>query len=156
MDQFLLRPVDDLRANHVTIGTEREDWNCGNGLIFSEGEAEFLRLWLSNYATFNDKNWADHSTRIPFILSKGYPHLVTVVDSFFRPNFMHIHPLFRSAAFDWTQLYGLHLYARMNQKYFQQKTGLDKQNCTVGEITRYILYGDKNACIVNQSSLLEQ
>lgn len=150
-DQYLLRPVDDLlRNNSVVIGIETAGSRLGNGLIFSEPGAPFLQMWLANYTSFNDGVWGDHSTQLPYNLSRIVPHLVTVVDSFFRPNYKEIEPLYQNRDYDWGTLYGLHLYYRFYQRYFVTDTRLDRQGCVIGDMTRHILFGSRYSCLNDQ------
>ncbi|KAK7088082.1 hypothetical protein V1264_022049 [Littorina saxatilis] len=145
-DQYLLRPVDALLNHSVVIGTEVEGVKCGNGLIFSEPQAPFLKLWLASYVTFNDAKWGEHSTSLPYNMSRVFSHLVTVVDSFFRPNFEHIEPLYLNRSYDWSDLHALHLYYRFYFDYFRNYTRLDEQDNVIGDMTRYILFGSRDSC----------
>ncbi|MCX6160252.1 MAG: glycosyltransferase [Ignavibacteriae bacterium] len=62
-----------------------------NGVILSEKNAEFLKLWLEEYRNFrskgHDKYWVESSTEKPLMLSKKYPDLIHVepFDSFHFP-----------------------------------------------------------------------
>ncbi|XP_076450396.1 uncharacterized protein LOC143286643 [Babylonia areolata] len=152
-DQYLLRPVTDLLNDSTTIGIERPGENCGNGLIFSEPGSPFLRLWLERYSTFNDTQWAEHSTVVPYRLSREHPDLVRVVRSFFTPNYKHIEPLYRAGGgggYPWDRLHALHLYHRFYSSYFRTGVRMDRQGSVIGSMTRHILFGSGDACRENR------
>jgi hypothetical protein len=63
------------------MGMEGKNGNklC-NAIMLSEKNAEFPKIWLSNYTNFDDDNWAGHSIELPYELSKKHPELLTVMD----------------------------------------------------------------------------
>lgn len=152
-DQLLLRSFDDLRNNSVVIATEFEGHNCGNALIVSEPGADFLRHWLARYVDFNDAKWEYHSTIVPYELSRAFPHLVHVINSFFRPNWREIDQLFANRDFDLGRVYALHLYTRFHREFFETGKRLDGKDGVIGDLTRSILYGTFDACIPATSKL---
>ena len=51
-----------------------------NAIMLSEKDAEFSKIWLSQYTTFDDNNWAGHSIELPYMLFQQYPDLINVMD----------------------------------------------------------------------------
>ena len=148
-DHLVLRPLDDLLNNSAVIGTETKGSQCGNGFLLAEPGAKFLQLWLSNYTDFRDSQWAEHSTFRPYRLSLDYPHLVRVVDSFFRPNYNEIPAFFdrkKVPRYDWAKHYGVHLYTRIVRNLLYGGTRIDRQDNVIGDMVRHILFGHQHAC----------
>lgn len=144
-DHIVLNPLDPLLHHSVVMGIENEDQNFGNGFYLGQAGAEFLRLWYDSYHTFNDTEWGEHSCIVPFKLHKKHPDVALhVVDSFFRPNGMHVTFQFFSAYYNWTEMYGVHLYQRVYTEYFVG--WLENKKSSLGEITRHVLFGSSKAC----------
>ena len=51
----------------------------GNCIMLSEKRAEFPQIWLSQYDTFDDSKWVDHSIMLPYFLSTKYPDLINIL-----------------------------------------------------------------------------
>ena len=147
-DYLVLQALDDLLTRSMVIGIETEFQIC-NGFLIAEPQAEFLQRWLSNYTDFRDHVWAEHSTMRPHLLARDFPHLVHVVDDFFKPNYRQI-PDFtdrgKVATYDWANRRGLHLYSRLIKEHVFGSPRLDRQDSVIGDAVRLILYGDQNAC----------
>ncbi|KAK7501802.1 hypothetical protein BaRGS_00006888, partial [Batillaria attramentaria] len=144
-DHIVLNPLDDLLNHSVVMGIENKDKNFGNGFYMGKAGAEFLKLWHAAYRTFDDGRWGEHSCIVPFKLHKNHSEVALhVVDSFFRPNGMSIPSKFYTGHYNWTELYGVHLYQRVYKQYFQGK--IETRNTSLGEITRHVLFGDSGAC----------
>ena len=147
-DHLVLRSLDDFLNRSTVVGRET-DKQIGNGFLIAEPGAEFLRIWLSNYTDFQDGQWAVHSTIRPHLLAIDFPHLVLVVDTFFRPNYMEIDAYFnrkKTPTYPWSSRHGLHLYTSLVRQYVYGKPRLDKQDHVIADVVRHILYGDQHAC----------
>ncbi|PVD32955.1 hypothetical protein C0Q70_08402 [Pomacea canaliculata] len=146
-DSVVLKSLDHVRIHPVVMGTEVSGWNLCNGMMLSEKNSTFLQLWLATYVDFDDSQWAQHSTRVPYLLYLQKPDLVHVVDSFFRPNYVDIGKFYRSGEIhQWDDLLALHLYVRFHLKFFAEGQSAIQTNCTMGEILRYSLHGASDAC----------
>ena len=64
------------------IGQEGLYWeNDGkltNAILMAEPNSEFCKIWLESFKSFNDDHWGGHGVKMPFILSRKYPHLITI------------------------------------------------------------------------------
>lgn len=148
-DQFVLRPLDDLYNESMVISTEVKNFNCGNGFLLAEPHAPFLHRWLSNYTDFNGSHWAVHSTVRPYRLSRDFPRLVRVIDSFYIPSYWKVRAFFNrtlTPSHDWSKQHGFHLYHNRVHDLFMKKR-IDFQDNVVGDVVRYILYGDMKKCM---------
>ena len=89
----------------------------GNGVILSNKDSEFLKLWFDEYRYFRsrgiDKYWAEMSVIKPLELSKKYPELIHVepYGSFYYPLYYssHIKKLFENNL-DFPNAYCHHLW----------------------------------------------
>lgn len=143
-DEIILKSLDNLRAFPFTL-SHAFDYNLSNGLIISKQNATFLNLWLSQYKTYNGKQWGFHSTIVPFQLSKKYPDLIHVEDkTFVRPNGMEL-PLLFKRNFNWSKNYAIHLFIRF---YKSQHNVHDIRylNTTIGSVARHVIYDSKDLC----------
>ena len=88
-----------------------------NGVILSEKNAEFLKIWLNEFKNFrsigHDKYWAEMSVQIPLKLSKIYRNLIHTepFDSFHFPLYYSwgLKKLFRECI-DYKNAYCHHLW----------------------------------------------
>ncbi|XP_025085372.1 uncharacterized protein LOC112558868 [Pomacea canaliculata] len=146
-DSVVLKSLDHTRIYPVVMGTEVIGWSFCNGMMLSEKNSTFLQLWLATYVDFDDSQWAQHSTRVPYLLYLQKPDLVHVIDSFFRPNYIDIGKFYRiGEIYQWDDLLALYLYVRFHLKFFAEGQSAIHKNCTMGEILRYSLYGASDAC----------
>lgn len=148
-DQFVLRSLDGLYNESMVISTEVKNFNCGNGFLLAEPKAPFLHHWLRNYTDFVGTQWAVHSTVRPYKLSRDFPRLVRVIDSFYIPAYGKVRNFFNrtlTPSHDWSKQYGFHLYHNRVHDLFVRKR-IDRQDNVVGDAVRYILHGDKNMCM---------
>ncbi|KAL8616647.1 hypothetical protein ACOMHN_031629 [Nucella lapillus] len=153
-DQLLLSSFDDLLAKSTVLGYEYPGLSINNALVLTKPQAEFLQIWLSRYSTFNDSNWAEHSTRLPYKLAKKYSHLVHVMDSFFPllpPRNLQFYDRRKVADHNWPQLYAFHLYTRDVFHQFYGKRRIDMRDNAIGDAVRYILYGNQKACLTKET-----
>jgi glycosyl transferase-like sugar-binding protein len=95
-DVFVHGAFDPLLGHATVLGKEvvdETDVGLCNAVILAEPQAPFLRRWHSEYRSFRSKGfdayWDEHSVRIPYQLSKQFPHEVAVLPhfAFFWPTF---------------------------------------------------------------------
>ncbi|KAK7497783.1 hypothetical protein BaRGS_00010917 [Batillaria attramentaria] len=142
-DYVLLNPLDDLLHHNVVMGME--SGRFGNGFYMGQPGATFFKYWYDSYHTFNDGDWAGHSCAVPYEIFKKHPNLVHVVNTFHEPNWSIIHTDFYTKPFNWTKVYGIHLYSKLFSGILNRK--LETLKSSVGEITRYTLFGNSQACL---------
>ncbi|MCU0372996.1 MAG: hypothetical protein MUE56_07105 [Ignavibacteria bacterium] len=84
LDTITKKSYESLRKFNFVIGKQGRWRNMGlcNAVMMAEKNAEFARLWLSNYKTFRskgkDKYWAEHSVKLPSVLAKQNPDLLHI------------------------------------------------------------------------------
>jgi mannosyltransferase OCH1-like enzyme len=93
LDTICKKPFTSLLNNKFVIGKQGRWRRMGlcNAVMMSERNSEFAIKWLEQYKNFrstgNDKYWAEHSVKVPLLLSKKYPELLHIenYDSFHYP-----------------------------------------------------------------------
>ncbi|KAK7477594.1 hypothetical protein BaRGS_00031142, partial [Batillaria attramentaria] len=144
-DYLIVNPLEDLRNHSAVLGVEIPGTNFANGVILGKAGAEFLDLWYESYHTFNDKQWAQHSTILPYKLHKAHPNVsLHVVNTLVDPHYQHIKKKFYDNFFDWKSKHGIHLYVRMFSQYFEDN--FETKNSSLGQVSRNILFGDSDVC----------
>ncbi|XP_064647975.1 uncharacterized protein LOC135500430 isoform X2 [Lineus longissimus] len=146
LDIVVLKSFDPLLMYDTTMGYEISDGLC-NGVIISKPNAPFLRIWHSEYTTFDDNNWGYHSVMLPAILAKTYPGLIhTEEKSLHRPNWKEGEWMYvEGKLYDWSNNYAVHLYYMHTLKWKDHSPDtIKKLNTTMGQIFRYIYYGSKD------------
>ncbi|XP_076448645.1 uncharacterized protein LOC143285273 [Babylonia areolata] len=148
-DYFLLNPLKDLRKYSVVMGNEITNTNYCNCMIMGKAAASFLKVWYNSYRTFNDSVWAFHSGIMPYRIHQERPELAFhEVNTFVTPSYRNIKRLFYENFLDWKRLHGLHLYTRLFPRYI--KIRFDQQNSSLGQVTRHILFGDSEVCMMDR------
>lgn len=143
-DEIILRSLDSLLKFPFTLSHEFDN-NLANGLILSSPNATFIYHWLDGYETFNNDQWAYHSTILPCELSKIYPNLIHVENrTFIRPSYVEL-PLIYQENFNWSQNYAMHLYIRF-YKGMYTFSDARRLNTTLGSVARHVLYDTKELC----------
>ncbi|KAK7488884.1 hypothetical protein BaRGS_00019841 [Batillaria attramentaria] len=151
MDHIVLKPLHEVLQHTVVMGKEESDAHFGNGFFLGKPDSIFLKLWYESYRTFDDKVWAYNSIVVPAKLYKerGVDLGVHVVDSFFRPDWCKATEEFYENLYEWRNSYGVHLFHNGNRKFFTGR--LDTFKNSLGEITRYILFGRSYLCTGNKT-----
>lgn len=87
VDVISIRPFAPLLRFRSVLGEELGVGLC-NAVILARPGATFLKTWLDEYKSFNEKDWNGHSVRLPLRLSRENPRHVHVVDhqKFFWPT----------------------------------------------------------------------
>lgn len=143
-DEIILKSLTPLRKYPFTLSHALDD-NLSNGLILSEPNAAFLKLWFEEYKTYTKDQWAFHSTILPYKISKKHPHIIHVENkTFVRPNYTQL-PLLFKLNFDWSNNYAIHLYIRF-YKHQHDFNDVKYLNTTIGSVARHVLYGNKELC----------
>ncbi|XP_046346610.2 uncharacterized protein LOC124127204 [Haliotis rufescens] len=143
LDAMVLKPLGPLLNYDVTMGYETPDGLC-NGIMIGRAWADFFRIWHKEYKTFDDRNWAYHSVKLPAILARRFPNLIhTEATSMHRPNWGELPQLYKEGQlYDWrAKNYAVHLWIRFHRPE-HNATDIKSWNTTTGEIFRHIYYGD--------------
>ncbi|XP_046546959.1 uncharacterized protein LOC124257033 [Haliotis rubra] len=145
-DSVVVNPVDPLLKYDVVMG--HEEWYIlANGMMFCKPWSDFFRVWYPRYATFNN-DFQTHSNIIPNIISLRRPNLIHIEEvSLCKPNYKTRQYLFEEGMlWDWRRdNYVIHLYIlAYTHAGYEAMTpeNIKYMNTTIGEVTRYIYYGD--------------
>ena len=143
LDMVILQSLKSLYEYDVTVGLETPE-NIGNAFIIARRDAAYLKLWYDSYKTFNDSEWDTHSLRIPLKLGIRNPSLVHIEPfTIYSPNWRQTEWLYgEGKLWDWIDNYALHLYSRYAPKGDLDPDSIRTLNTTVGEVFRFIIYGD--------------
>lgn len=77
--------VMGMEARHLSLlhGIHSDDEMTPKGLcnavILAKKGSEFLRIWLDAYETFEDDWWTEHSVKLPWLLARLHPTMITVL-----------------------------------------------------------------------------
>ena len=145
LDVVIVRPLDPLFCYETTMGEELPDSLC-NGFFMSVANTTFLRLWYDSYRTFKSEQWGYHSVIMPGIIAKRHPELIHVEkDTIHKPNWTphERRQLYADGVFyNWTaRNYAVHLWYRFHHVDYDPES-IKRLNKTIGQIFRYIFYGN--------------
>lgn len=147
IDHVIINPLGKLLNYSVVMSVETEGLAIGNGMFLGKPGARFLDIWYDSYQSFNDKEWGSHSVIMPFNLKKIFTQTGLHLEiNMFKPyDRIQIHEMYNNH-YNWTILYGIHLYSRISKQYLNER--LETFNSSMGEIVRRILYGNHMSCLV--------
>ncbi|KAK7098038.1 uncharacterized protein [Littorina saxatilis] len=149
-DQVVLRSLDEFRDYEFVMGHENKH-NLANSLLISVPNAKFIDVWYRNYRSYNPRQWGIHSTFLPLALAKIYPKTIHNAGyAFIKPDLPGVREIWEGH-YDWRENHAVHLYYRsmvegkdIRTNYTLQE--LTRLNSTLGEISRHIVFGSKDAC----------
>ncbi len=76
-DTFCVTPFTPLLKESTVLGIE-PNAGLSNAVILAAKGAQFLKVWLDTYSSFDSKDWRSHSIRMPFRLSKRHQDLLRI------------------------------------------------------------------------------
>lgn len=127
IDTITVNSYSKYLNNKFVMGRQtRPDGLC-NAIMMSEPKSQFLKIWLCNYEqNFKStppgtKHWDLASIKLPYILSKKFKNLITVLDpeTFFIPNWDKCDMIFEKKNDINPKLLTLHLWESQSMKYLQ-------------------------------------
>lgn len=137
-DYIPVRSFTPLRKYNLTLGHENENQLC-NGVIIGQAGSKFIDLWYNSYQTFNDNEWAVHSTIKPYVLSQIYPKYIHIeTASLHRPNYAERDQIYKTVI-DFKEKYGIHLWFRFYNKTHNTED-VKGLRSTYGSLCRLTLY----------------
>lgn len=170
IDTIILRPFRDaalmmqdtvlaMEAKHLSVahGRASDDEMTPKGLcnaiIVARPGSTFVKRWLETYEAFDDKQWADHSVRIPWTLAQLYPTTVTVLSerAFFWPMWSaeHIDAVYVKNEYDFEASGQLayHLWESMAKQYLEDlnPTTIKKGNSSFTRVASRFMAADEEA-----------
>jgi len=131
----------------MVMGRETES-QINSGILLAKRDAPFLSLWLETYKSYRgvSESWVGKATAVPHVLAGLYPHLIHVEEtSLNQPNWREMNKIYFEI-YNWSNNYAMHIWQMYTRKGVivpQEPRDVDRLNTTLGEITRYILYGSK-------------
>lgn len=146
-DYVIVNPLDKLLKYPVVMSVETDGLAICNCVFMGKSRAKFLDIWYDTYQSFNDKEWGTTSVIMPFKLNQIFPQIgLHLEENLIKPwNTISMDAMY-TKHYNWTRLYGVHLYARISKRYLNES--LETFNSSMGEIVRKILYGNPTACLV--------
>ncbi|XP_059154506.1 uncharacterized protein LOC131939989 [Physella acuta] len=142
-DMVVLRSLDDLLDNDLTMGMIDLETGFGNAFILAKRHNPFIKEWYEKYGNYNQKHWGYNSMQVPRDMYLTDPsRVVNVREQVYQPNWNQINLLVNAShVYDWSHNYAIHLWKYSGQIPLRTDAIL-VNNSTVGQIFRYILYGD--------------
>lgn len=149
MDMVLMRDVDLLRQYPCTMSYLRPHFHLGSSYIMAERNSTFMQKWLDGYKYhYRNDSYSYSAMRYPYMLATNFTDLIHVEnETISRPYSLHGVAIFKHGLrpFDWSKLYGVHLYSRKNEEAVNEMVIRDL-NTTFGAIARHIIFGNKELC----------
>ncbi|CAH1796200.1 unnamed protein product [Owenia fusiformis] len=139
-DVIVVKTFDPLRKYNTSMSKEN-DKQLGSGVIVSTPNSEFIKQWYESYQSFDNTNWAYHSTMVPMRLSKLHPELIHVVGYLMHwPSISQLYLIYRADITGWKRNYCVHLWYR---EYDIEHDPLTIRNLktTFGQLARNVYYG---------------
>lgn len=145
-DVIVVKSFQPLQCYSATLGAETDDGLCA-GIIISQPHSKFIKLWYESYRTFDDASWDRHAVKVPYKLWRHHPHLLHVESrSLQHPSWQkHELPYLygKGMYYNWEHLnYAVHLWYRF-YNIDHDPDSIRNLDSTVGQLFRYIYYGEK-------------
>ena len=155
-DVVMVNPVLDLSTKKqestgklIPVFGEETSYSLSNGFIMSPPNNNFLKRLYWEYQHYDESlGFGTFSVINDWAMWRKHPSEVHVVKKrMYRPNAHEAGYLF-NCLIDWRKQYVVHLNHKMFKKWFNTKNHaltLDEvatANSTLGEISRYVLWGD--------------
>ena len=122
IDTICIKPWSHLLNEDVVLGKEFPSGIC-NAIMFTKPRSEFFKLWLDEYENYFDPDgYRESSIVLPDILSKQYPHLITLKepDVFFLPNYNETKKIFIDNKEIPENLISLHLWETASLEHIKK------------------------------------
>ena len=144
LDVIIVNSVDSLRHHSALIGRESLI-QVNSGIILSEPNGTFVRLWLDSYSSDYEASRATYNSGVvPLRLSRDYPDSVIVDDTYlFSPGF-HNTSILTEGNIPWKHLCAIHI---MHEGNYTPET-IKHRNFTVEQVLSYA-YSLRNNSYLN-------
>ncbi|KAK2144122.1 hypothetical protein LSH36_783g00005 [Paralvinella palmiformis] len=141
-DVIALKDLGPLLRYPVTLGAETP-YLLGSGVILAQPNASFLHLWKDSYRDYQATEWNYNSVVVPMKLAKNSGKNIHIEwFSIHRPNWFERQWLYTEGRlWNWSENFAIHLWYRSHDKEYDPVT-IRRLNTTVGEIFRFIYYGN--------------
>ncbi|KAK6195339.1 hypothetical protein SNE40_000792 [Patella caerulea] len=151
-DEIFINSFEPLRNYTLTMGIVDNITGMGNAVIVAQRHSTFLQTIHENYKSFNGSLYYHNSLKAAYKLwlkDKGALNLEG--DNFYKPGWYQDDKLYKEMGFEWEGQYAIHLWASRNR--YRMPTSMeqiDNWYTTLGQIFRYMYYGDSRLRIVVQ------
>ena len=145
-DIIVLRSFNPLRFHPSTLGRETS-YGLGSGIIVGEPLSKFICIWLHAYRNYNPWpwHWAAYAVWAPHNLAKIFPDDINIEkNTLHSPSWQETEQIYKMTI-DWSEKYAIHVWHRYGYVPTQPESpgGIEHLNNTLGQIMRYVYYGDK-------------
>ena len=145
-DVIVLRDIEPLRKYDMTLCLQASGFLL-NAFIMSKKNATFLALWMEGYRKdYRNNSYEYNSMLYNNDLAKKRTDLLHIEKgTLCAPAIIIGRPINDTLRYDWSKLYGFHLYARTI--HFPWDVNWIKNfNTTMGSMVRHVVYGNKELC----------
>ncbi len=143
-DMLILRPIDGLLNNALSMGLIDNATGMGNGFIVAERGSTFLKNWYQGYRNFSSSHIFENSLwAAKRLWLKDRSSVNDIAHLIYRPNWYESNKMFKQSGYDWRSQYAIHIWHRHGHVP-DNPDELRELNTTLGEVFRYIYYGDEN------------
>ncbi|ESP01529.1 hypothetical protein LOTGIDRAFT_238269 [Lottia gigantea] len=142
LDMIVINSLDPIRNHDITMGLIENGTGMGNAIILAQRHSPFVKEWYDAYAKYDNKQFYKNSLHVPRDMWHKNPSRIHMEsDKFYRPNWFEADLLFKKNDYPWQNNYAVHIWTNGNPvpKGFEE---LKTLNTTIGQIFRYVLYGD--------------
>jgi hypothetical protein len=127
IDTIFVNPIPDALFDQPSVLGREQDVVCQtsnrlrpslcNAVILSEPNGAFVRTWLERLKGEFDGSWSNHSTFLPYELSRQFPDLIRIepLRSFFYhgASIEGIRMLMEGCDTDYNGIYSMHLWSHL-------------------------------------------
>ncbi len=140
-DVLSVRPYHHL-LNHTTAMAAESKNALSNGVLFSQPNSKFLKIWYSKFEqNFNPDGWGEATVILPMSVAKTNPSLISLLpkSTFYKYRWNELGKIF----FENTDqippdIIGVHLWHKVSYKYIDKVNGYEwahqNNNTLLGKI----------------------
>lgn len=147
-DTIIVKSLESL-MNYPCVMSNQSSGLMGSAFVMAEKNATFLQLWMDGYRhDYQSSQYTYNAMVYPKKVARKHSDLIHIeYATISRPKDMIGGKIYytKYATYDWSYIYGIHLYSRIYKKPFNEMT-IRNMNTTVGSISRHVVFGNKELC----------
>jgi hypothetical protein len=147
-DTVIVKSIQPLR-DYPCVMSNQSSGLMGSAFVMAEKNAKFLQLWLDGYRFHYQRSKYTYNAMVyPAKIARKNRDLIHIeYGTISKPINMIGGKIYHSeyATYDWSHIYGIHLYSRIFKKPFNEYS-IRNMNSTVGSISRHVVFGNKELC----------
>ncbi|XP_053388469.1 uncharacterized protein LOC128551598 [Mercenaria mercenaria] len=147
-DTVIVRSMEPL-MNYSCVMSNQSSGLLGSAFVMAKKNASFLQLWMDGYRFhYNPSRYVYNAMVYPKKVARKHADLIHLeYGTISRPVNMTGWKIYNNtyATYNWSYIYGIHLYSRLYKKPFNEYT-IRTMNTTAGSNCRYVLFGNKELC----------